>query len=342
MGGNAMTLGLALSLALALIAAPLVGEAQQAGNVPRIALVISTSSVAQMLGSDPIHPHIRAFVHALRDLGYVEGRNILITRRSAEGKPERLPDIFAELIRDKVDVIVTATTPVVRAAKQATSTIPIVMATIGDDPVTLGLVASYARPGGNVTGIGYRSWALEVKLFELLKETIPRASQVAYLYPSAWLEGRPIALAFKEAFDAADALRLTLLPVGVASAEEFPEAFTTITRQRADAVLVPYFGFNFAHQGLIVDLATRHRLRSFYGFRDAVTAGGLMAYESSVETSYRRAATYVDKILKGAKPADLPIEMDMKYNLVINLKTAKTLGLTIPPSVLARADEIIQ
>jgi ABC-type uncharacterized transport system substrate-binding protein len=246
----------AITLALILLAAPLAAETQPMGKVPHIALVLGAAPVAEMLGPDPVHPHVRAFLHGLRDLGYVEGRNILIERRSAEGRLDRLPGIFAELVRGKVDVIVTATIPVAEAAKQATSTIPIVMAVAGE-PVAAGLVASLPRPGGNVTGLTqFVDLQLEGKLLELLKETVPRASHVAVLYATPWLFGRPVTIAFKQLFAAADAFGITLLPVGVDSQEQYTQAFATIARQRADALVVQAHGFNYARRSLIVDLVT--------------------------------------------------------------------------------------
>jgi putative tryptophan/tyrosine transport system substrate-binding protein len=327
---------------LALLAAPLVAEAQPAGRVPRIALVISNSPVAEMLGPNPVHPHVRAFLQGLRDLGYEDGRNIVIARRSAEGRFDQLPDLFAELVQAKCDVIVTVTVPVIQAAKQATSTIPIVMAAV-TDPVAAGLVASLARPGGNVTGLSQVvDWQIEGKRLELLREAVPSVSRVALLYTTPWLAGRSAATVFTPLVAVADAVHISLLTVPVDSLEQFPEAFATFARQRVDGLFVYMTGFNFTHRRLIADLAIRHGVPSISGFREVAEAGGLMAYGASIPDLYRRAAAYVDKILKGAKPADLPIEQPTKFELVINLKTAKALGLTIPPAVLARADEVIQ
>jgi putative ABC transport system substrate-binding protein len=329
---------LPIILALGASIAPLAAEAQPAGKVPHIAIVSGAIPVAQMLGPDPA-PWYRAFVQGLRALGYADGRNIVIERRSAEGKLDRLPEIFAELLQAKVDVIVVATVPVVQAARRATSTTPIVMAA-GGDPVALGLAESLARPGGNVTGVSdSHGWQVLGKLLEILKEeeAVPTVSRVAVLSNEA-----PLGAASNVLGAAADALRLTLLPLAVDGQEQLAPAFATFTRQRADGLFVRATGFTFVHRRLIADLATRHRLPSISAFRDAAEAGGLLAYGPSLPDQYRRAAGYVDKILKGAKPADLPIEQATKFELIVNLKTAKALGLRIPPSVQSRADEIIK
>jgi putative ABC transport system substrate-binding protein len=323
-------------LCLVLLAAPLAAEAQPAGRVPHIALVFESIPVAQMLGPDPIQPHARAFVHALRALGYVEGRNIVIERRSAEGKLDRLPEIFAELVQAKMDVIVITTRAVAEAAKRAAGTTPIVMAA-GGDPVALGLAESLARPGGNVTGVSpIMDWQVPGKLLQLLKEAVPTVSRVAVLSSEASLGAASGVLG-----SAADALRLTLLPLAVDLPENLAPAFVTFTRERADGLFVRGTTFTFHHWKVIADLATRHRLPSISAFREATEAGGLVSYGPNLLDQYRRAAAYVDRILKGAKPADLPIEQPTKFELVINLKTAKALGLTIPQSVLLRADEVI-
>jgi ABC-type uncharacterized transport system substrate-binding protein len=332
--------GLAVALfSLTLLTAPLAAEAQPSGNIPRIA-VVSSSPLSEILGPNPGHPYVRAFLQGLRDLGYVEGQNIRIERRSAEGRFDQLPNIMAELIHMKVAVIVTTTVPITRAAKQATSTIPIVMAG-NADPIAAGLVASLARPGGNVTGTtGYIDWP-EVKMLEVLKDAVPRLSRVGLLYSTPSLP-QPFTMFLRQLGAAADALRVTLLPVDVDSPDQLPEAFATFARQGADGVLSFSHGFNFTHRRLIVDLANRYRLPSVSFNREAAEIGGLVAYGTSLGDLYRRAATHVDKVLKGAKPADLPIEQPTKFELVINLKTAKALGLRIPPSLLERADLKIQ
>jgi putative ABC transport system substrate-binding protein len=323
---------------VAFLAAPLAVEAQPAGKLPRIAVVFQTSPITTMLGAEPSHPHMRAFLQGLRTLGYVEGQNIVIERRSAEGRFERLPEIFAELVQAKVDVIVTATAPVTRAAKEATRTIPIVMATSSPDPVTAGFVASFARPGGNITGNSDIEPQRRGKVLEVLKEAVPTVSRLAVLR-----DGKEPMPAYDEVIrTAANALRLTLLPLTVDDREQLGPAFATFTRQEANGLFVAATAFTFAHRKLIADLAIRHRLPSVSGLKEMTEAGSLIAYGASAPDSYRRAAVYVDKILKGAKPADLPVQRDAKFDLVINLKTAKAIGLTIPPSVLARADEVIQ
>ena len=335
------------TLTLALLAAPLAVGAQSAEKLPRIAVVFTDSLVTTMLGSDPAHPNVRAFLQGLRALGYVEGQNVLIDRRSAEGRFDRYPQIFAECIQAKVDVIVAANVPVARAAQQTTKTIPIVLAS-GADPAAAGLVGSLARPGGNITGVTADVGGVPFfgKVLELLKEAVPKASRLAVIGDTPSPGSAPsesIMLGGAQEFrSVADALRLTPFPLAVDSPEELAPAFATFTRQQADSLLVRATAFTYAHRKRIADLATQHRLPSICSMPEVAEAGGLMAYGPSVADLYRRAAGYVDKILKGAKPADLPIERPAKFDLVINLKTAKALGLTIPPSVLARADEVIQ
>jgi putative ABC transport system substrate-binding protein len=292
-----------------LLTAPLAVRAPSAEKMPRIAVVLTTP-VTTMLGAEPSHPLMRAFLQRLGTLGYVEGQNIMIERRSTEGRVERLPEIFAELIQANVDVIVTGSSTITRAAKEATHTIPIVMAASVLDPVAAGFAASFARPGGNITVL------LDAKDRHPAGETAVRA--------------------------AAETLRLTLLPLVVDLPEQLASAFATFTQQQADGLYVPGTSLTWVHRKLIADLAIRYRLPSICGLTESAEAGGLIGYGTSVPDLYRRAAVYVDKILKGAKPADLPIERDAKFDLAINLKTAKALGLTIPPAVLARADEVIQ
>jgi ABC-type uncharacterized transport system substrate-binding protein len=325
-------------LALALLAAPLTAEAQSAGTVRRVALVFSTSPVSGMAGPEPTHPTARAFVEGLRALGYVEGQNLILERRSAEGRFERFGDIMRELVALNVDVLVTSANPVTREARRLTTTIPIVMA-FSVDPVGFGLVASLARPGGNVTGLsGDAGPGLEGKQLELLKEALPKIARVALLGSrSEWESPRG-----QSVRAAAPALGLTLLHAESA-ANDYTRAFTTIARERPDALFVGAFGPElFANRQRIADFATQSRVPSMGWTRGFTEAGGLMSYGVNGPELARRAAGYVDRILKGAKPADLPVEQPTKFELVINLKTAKALGLTIPPSVLARADEVIQ
>jgi putative ABC transport system substrate-binding protein len=338
-------------LSLALLAAPLAAEAQQPGGIPRIAVVFTDSPVTTMQGAQPAHPNMRAFLQAMRALGYAEGQNIVIERRSAEGRYDRFPEIVAELVRAKVDVIVAATVPVARAAQQVTRTIPIVLVG-GVDPVTAGLVPSLARPGGNITGMTGDTAGSPIngKLLELLKEAVPTVSRLALVGnpppPGRVADEsslvRSSGSVSPEAHTMAAALRLTLVPATVDGPEQLAPAFATLRQQQVDGVFVRSTGFTYAHRKRIADLAIQHRFPSICGMPEVAHAGGLMAYGVSIADLYRRAAGYVDKILKGAKPADLPIERAEKFDLVINLKTAKALGLTIPPSVLARADEVIQ
>jgi len=322
---------LTVLFALSLLAAPLTAEAQQAAKAPRIGILEASPAVARSYLWE-------AFGQGLVDLGYVEGRNITIERRYAEGKWERLPDLAADLVRLKVDVIVAAPTPAIHAAKQATRTIPIVMA-ISGDPVGTGLVASVARPGGNITGLSIMTSELVGKQLALLKEVVPNVSRVAVLWNPANPLGTP---QLREAKAAAPALAVQLQVLPVRAPSEFESAFAAMTRARAGALLVlpdAMFGVN---RPQLADLAAKSRLPAMYGLRELVEAGGLMAYGPHYADVFRRAATYVDKILKGAKPGDLPVEQPTKFELVINLKTAKALGLTIPPSLLQRADQVIE
>ena len=329
--------GLLASLALGLLLAPISSHAQQPGKVYRVGLIVTTSPVSEMAGPDPVHPPIRVFLHTLRSLGYVEGQNLVFERRSAEGKFERFTEIVAELVRLKTDVIVTVSTPMAQAAKQVTTTVPIVMATVAN-PVEAGLVASLARPGGNITGLTINTGPeIEGKRLELLKDALPRISRVAYLgLKTDWEDSYG-----KSVKTAARALGVTLLHAEH-TPNEYSGAFAVIARQRPDALFVANSAPAFAHRHLIVEFAVKNRLAGTYAWREFVEAGGLMSYGVNISDLFRRAAGYVDKILKGANPADLPIEQPTKFELVINLKTAKALGLTIPPSVLVRADEVIR
>ena len=315
----------------ALLAAPLAAEAQQTAKIARLG----------WLGDRPAAgPRLEGFFKGLRDLDYVEGRNLMIEYRYAEGKPERYPALAAELVALKVDVIVSANTLGTLAAKQATKTIPIVFATAGD-PVASGLVTSLARPGGNVTGSSTLSPELVGKRLEQLKQVVPGVTRVAIL----WQPGAVPELTEKDVLKAADvaARALGVRPqfVEARGPADFDRAFSDMTGARAGALTVMGTPMFFTERRRLVDLAAKNRLPAAYGSRDYVDAGGLMAYGPNVADSLRRAASYVDKILKGAKPGDLPVEQPTKFELVINLKTAKTLGLTIPPSLLQRADEVI-
>jgi len=320
---------LAAALALGLLAAPLAAPAQQPrGKTARIGFLqfVSTPFLYE------------AFRQGLHELGYVEGQNIAIEYRSAEGKDERLPGLAAELVRLKVDVIVAPSPPATEAAKRATSTIPIVFVVSGD-PVAEGFVASLARPGGNLTGLATVSGEVVGKQLEMLKGVAPKVSRVAVLQNPS---NPGHALMLPQAEGAARALGVQLQVLKARTPSEIEAAFAAMSSQRAGGVLVlrdPVFG---AQRTQIVALAAKRRLPAVYGLREEAEAGRLMAYGASVPQLFRRAATYVDKILKGAKPADLPVEQPTKLELVINLKTAKALGLTIPPSLLGQADEVIQ
>jgi putative tryptophan/tyrosine transport system substrate-binding protein len=330
------------TLTLALLAAPLAAEAQQpATKVYRIAY-LGTGPLSILTGPEPSLPGFRAFVQDLRKLGYIEGKNLVIERRSAEGRYERLPDLAAELVRLKVDVIVASSGTATRAVQQATTTIPIVMAP-GGDPLGTGLVTSLTRPGGNITGLSYVvDYSIDGKRMELLKEVLPRMARVGHIPKTPHTPGRSIATEYEDVIAAAKVLRVALVFAKVDQADQFSEAFATLARAQVDAVMLDDNPVTYASGPLIAELAAKHRLPAMYAFRENVEAGGLMAYGASVTDVIRRAAGYVDKILKGANPGDLPIEQPTKFDLVINLKTAKALGLTIPPAVLARADEVIQ
>ena len=328
-----LRLAFSMTLALGGLFTPLAAEAQQAAKVPRIGYV------ATDLRSSA---HLReAFLQGLRDLGYVEGRNVVIEYRSAEGKLERLPALAAEVVALKVDVIVAPGTPGALAAKRATGTIPIVFPA-ASDPVASGLVTSLARPGGNVTGLSNLNTDLVGKCLEQLKQAVPGVSRVAVLWHPDASGERTDKDILKRAEVAARALGVRLQFVEARGPADFDRAFSDMTRARAGALTVLPSVMFINERRRLVDLAAKNRLPAVYNARDFVDAGGLMAYGPNFADMFRRAATYVDKILKGAKPGDLPVEQPTKFELVINLKTAKVLGLTIPPSVLARADHVIE
>ena len=317
-------------LALSLLAAPLAAEAQQAGKVARIGYLLgATREQTSLL--------VKAFEDGLRDLGYVPGQNVVIEYRFAEGKLERLPQLAQDLVRLKVDVIVTGSNPHVIAAKQATTTIPIVMVYVRD-PVGTGLVASVSRPGGNVTGLSQDVGAeFPGKRLALLKEFVPKLSRVAVLATPGIRQA-----ALKEMEAPARTLGMTVVRLDARGPGDLEGVFAAMTRARSDALVVYGGPVQFNMRTQIAQLALRHRLPSISGIIEDVEAGGLMSYGASLSDQWRRAATYVDKILKGAKPGDLPVEQPTKFELVINLKTAKALGLTIPPSLLGQADHIIE
>ena len=306
-------------------------HAQQAGKVPRIGYLGVTSPSDRP-------PLLDTFRQGLRELGWIEGQNIVIDYRFAEGRLDRLPDLAAELVRLKVDVIVTYTTPATQAAKQATGTIPIVVAAI-IDPVAAGLVASLGHPGGNITGLSQMVPELVGKQLEILKEVAPKISRVALLGNPANAGNAP---QVRHAQTAAQALGMRLQFLEARGLSEIESAFAAMTTERAGAVIILIDSTLIDHRTRIADLAARRRLPMVSGTIETAEAGGLMAYGPSVRDMFRRAAAHVDKILKGAKPADLPIEQPTKFDLVINLRTARALGLTIPRSVLLRADRIIE
>jgi putative ABC transport system substrate-binding protein len=317
-----------------LLAAPLAAQAQPAGKVPRVGYL----SVLSRSGPQ-VQRYLDAFLQELRELGYVEGQSIVIEYRWAEGKVERLPELAAELVRLKVDVLVASGgVPVAQAAQQATKAIPIIM-TGPADPVSAGLVASLPRPGGNITGLAIISHELVGKELELLRELVPKVSRVAVLWNPA-NPGNTLQLRAAEA--SARALGVRLQPLEARGPGEIDRALAAMTRERAGALLVLLDSMLLAQRERIADLAAKNRLPAVYGLRLHVDAGGLMAYAANQLDVSRRVASYVDRILKGAKPADLPVEQPTKFELVINLKAAKALGLTIPQSLLLRADEVIQ
>jgi len=313
--------------------APLAVEAQQAGKVWRIGSLASYSPT-----SPEVAPLWEGFLQGLRELGYVEGKNFVIEGRYSEGRHERLPALAAELVRLKVDVIVVGGGPAADEAKRATSTIPIVMVN-NADPVGSGLAASLARPGGNVTGLSLVTPELVGRQLQLLTEAIPGVSGVAILSNPTNPTRR---LSLREAEVAARPLKLRLQILEARAPSEFAGALSAASRERAGALLVVLDPMFFAERTRLAELAAKHRLPLISGLREYAEAGGFLTYGPNLRDSFRRAATYVDKILKGAKPGDLPVEQPAKFDLVINLKTAKALDLTIPPSLLLRADQVIE
>jgi putative ABC transport system substrate-binding protein len=324
------------TLAGGLLAAPLAAGAQQAGKVYRIGYLSLGS-----LESPETRASLDAFRQGLRERGYGEGQNIVIEYRAADGKIERLPALATELARLKVDLIVAGSTPGARAARQATTTIPIIAPNMGD-PVQDGLVANLARPGANLTGSTFLGPELVPKRLALLKEALPGVSRIAVLWHPGAFGERTMRDMVKETEAAARTLGVQLQFVEARGPDEFDRAFSAMARERADAFIVFPSVMLFNERRRIVALAAQSRLPAMYQSREFVELGGLIGYGASIPDAVRRAATYVDRILKGAKPGDLPVEQPTKFELVINLKTAKALGLTIPPSVLGRADEVIQ
>ena len=322
-----------LTLCAMLLALSFPAEAQQPKKVPRIGYLSNGDPATESTRSEGIRL-------ALRERGYLEGQNIAIEYRYTEGKRDRLPELLAELVRLKVDIILVSGDIPVRAAKNATKTIPIVMLGTGSDPVEAGHVESLARPGGNVTGLTSLTRELGGKRLELFKEAVPKVARVAVFYDPAL---PPSVLEVKELLPvAARALGLTLQPWEVRRADGFEKVFAALNKQRPDGLYVSGGPLMAANRKRIADFALKTRLPSMYSSREAVDVGGLMSYGADEADSYRRVAYYVDRILKGAKPADLPVEQPTKFELVINLKTAKQIGVTIPPELLARANRLIK
>jgi putative ABC transport system substrate-binding protein len=325
-------IGVIVTLTLSLLMAPLAADAPPLANIPRIGWLGGTSPA--------VNPAVlETFRHGLREHGWVEGQNLVIEYRWAEGRFERLPDLAAELVRLPVDVIVpVASDPAIRAAQQATSTIPIVMA-VSSDPVGSRFVASLARPGGNITGVSGLVPEVAGKRLQLLKEVVPHAARVAVLW-NATHSGK--VLEWQETQVAAQALGVTLQSIEVRGPNDFAPALAALTTERPDALITLAEPLTIMYRRQIADFAVTHRLPMISQLKEFAEAGGLMTYGTSLPGLFQRAAYYVDRILKGAKPADLPVEQPTKFELVINLKTAKALGITIPPSLLLLAEEVIQ
>jgi ABC-type uncharacterized transport system substrate-binding protein len=315
---------------------PVAARAQQAANIARIGCLVTGS-----LGSPEARAMVDAFRQGLRERGYVEGQNIVIEYRSADGSIERFPRLADELASLKLDLILVPNTPAARAAQHATTTIPIVVVAMGD-PVGDGLVASLARPSGNITGLTFLGPELASKRLDLLKQAVPNASRVAALWHPGAFSERTTRDMLQATDAAARTLAVELQLMEVRAADEFDHAFSAMTRNRADALIVFASAMLFNERKHIIDLATKHRLPSMSNAREFAELGGLMAYGASLTDLQRRSATYVDKILKGAKPADLPVEQPTKFEMVINLKTAKALGMSVPDKLLVAADEVIE
>jgi putative ABC transport system substrate-binding protein len=319
---------LVLILALGICLSPLTADAQQAAKVPRVGF----------LRTFPVPELEKAFRQGLQELGYVEGQNIVIEQRYWNGNADRLAEVVAELLRLKVDVIVAPTAPEIEAARRGTTTTPIVMVTSAD-PVASGFVTSLARPGGNITGLTNLRAEVTPKLLQLLKDAIPRLARVAALYNPV---DRAAAAEQKDLESAARSLGMKLWPLEVRGPGDFDSAFAAAVKGQAGALLVLGGATTFAHRGRLVELAAKYRLPASFSDRLFVEAGGLMSYGPHIPDLFRRSATYVDKLLKGAKPAELPVEQPTKFDFAINFKTAKALGLSLPPSLAVRADYVIQ
>jgi ABC-type uncharacterized transport system substrate-binding protein len=321
------------ALASGLLIAPLVVEAQPATKTWRIGLL--TSGSREGAGADV---RIAPFSQGLRELGYIEGRNVILETRYAEGRVERFPALAAELVDLKIDVLVAMSTPGALAAKRATSSIPIVMAAVGE-PVEMKLVESLAHPGGNITGLSISAPQLAAKRLDLLKQALPKLSRVTVLWNSA---NQGMQTRFQETQRGASVLGVSIHSIAIQSPDDFDPVFGAMVKDRPESLLVLADTVTVANRQRAIEFAARNRVPAIYEVRAFVEDGGLMSYGIDMSDHYRRAAVYVDKILKGAKPADLPVEQPTKFELVINLKTAKALGLTIPPSLLQRADQVIE
>ena len=315
-------------IAAMLLTVGVIAEAQQAGKIPRVGILF-------IGGKD--QPHLESFKQGLRALGYAEGKNIILEYRYAEGNQDRLGDLAAELVRDRVDVLVTTAAISAKAAQRITQTVPIIMTT--GDPLEQGLAASLARPGGNVTGLSVMLTDMSVKRLELLKESFPKRTRVAALWSP---REREAAIGFKETQDAAKVLSLRLHPLEIKSVADIDRAFVAMTKARDQALVVILSPLSTLNSKRIVELALKHRLPGIYPTRQFVEEGGLMAYGPLIGDLYRRAATYVDKVLKGANRAELPIEQPMKFDFIVNLIAAKQIGVTVPPNVVVRADKVIR
>lgn len=325
-------LALVASVAVGLIAIPCLASSQPAQKVFRVGHVAAGGRTAD--GAPP-----RPIRDTLRELGYVEGQNIVYEARFAEGQVERLPDLTAELIRLKVDVLVTQGGAATAAAKQITSTLPIVMAPASGDAVATGLIASLARPGQNITGLTDESIQLSAKRMELLKEAVPKATRIAILWNA---NDQGMTLRYREIEKAARILHVEVQAHGVRDPDDFDTAFSAMTRQRPDAMFLVADAITTLHRKRFIEFTATQRIPAMYEFNLLVRDGGLISYGPKFEDSFRQAALYIDRILKGAKPADLPAQQPTTYILALNLKTAATLGLTMPPSLLLRADEVVQ
>jgi putative ABC transport system substrate-binding protein len=323
-------------LALGILAATIAAEAQQAGKVARIGYLLTGA-----LDAPETREPLNAFRQGLRERGYVEGENIVIEYRTAEGRVERFPELARDLIRLKVDLIVAGATPTARAAQQATTTIPIVAFAMGD-PVGDGLVASLGRPGGNVTGSTFLGPQLVPKRLELMKELMPKLARVGVLWHPGAFADRTMKEMWKETEAAARTLGIQLHPAEVRSTAELDAAFTRMARERVEAVLQFPSTLLFNERARLVALAAKHHIPAMFNAKEFVKLGGLIGYGADLPDLIRRSAAYIDKILKGAKPGDLPVEQPTKFEFAINLKTARALGLTIPPSLLLRADQVIE